>query len=250
MSDDDIEVIPPSRSNLPARRSGSSEVAPRRASTAPVRVRPPSGIIPSALVRMEARRESRTYDALTTRTNAERSLVEADTALGNALIKNARMRHEYDELPRTLAVDRAKREIKRVDEVRDAYHQFEMAEHRRATERAHADVTLTDARTGLTTARERLTMARKGLLNADQELEAQRQNGSRYHDLEWQRKIGERELYVEEQQAVLAEHRRRTGGGTGDTGDLYQARDEMNADGRDTRAVDLEIERNKARSRK
>ena len=107
MSDDDVEIIPPGRSTLPARQSRNTQLAVDRATPAPLQVRAPSGIISSALVRMQVKRQARTYDALTTRTNSERSLVDADTALGNSLIKNARMRHEYDELPRTLAVDRA-----------------------------------------------------------------------------------------------------------------------------------------------
>lgn len=200
---------------------------------------------------MEVRRQARTYDALTTRTISERSLVEADTALGNSLIKNARMRHEYDELPQTLAADRAKREIKRADEVRDAYHQVEMAENRRMSERTQADIALTDARTGLTAARERLTMARRGLLNADQALEAQRLQGPRYHDLEWQRKVGEQELYVEEQQAILAEHRKRVARAEADPGgteeELLERRAELNADGLDTRVVDAALERTRGR---
>ncbi len=254
MSEDDMEIIPPARSNLPAHRSGSTEITPGRASTAPVRVRPPSGIISSALTRMEARRTTRTNEALTTRTNSERGLVEADTALGHALIKNARMRHEYDELPQTLAADRAKRELKRIDEVRDAYHQVEMADARRTAERAQAHIAVTDANTGLTTAREQFTRARTSLLNAEQELEAQRQHGGRHHDLGWQHRNGERELYVEEQKAVLNEHRKRVAQTENDLGiseaELLERRNELNADGLDTRVVDAALERTRMRGRK
>ena len=250
-SDDDMEIIPPTRSTLPARRSNSTELAAAQANVS--RLVNPGGVVSSALTRMEARRHARTYDALTTRTNSETSLVEADTTLGHSLMRNARMRHEYAELPRMLATDRAKREIGRIEEVRDAYHRLEMADARRLNEQAQADAALTETRTGLTVARQRLTMARKGLLNAEQELEAQRQHGGRYHALDWQHKTGERELYVEEQQAILNEHRKKVAHSAEQCAseeELLEQRAQMNADGLDTGAVDLAIERGKARSRK
>lgn len=245
MADDDAEILPPERSNLPARGNRRTELAEARA-TAPRRVNP-GGIVSSAVMRWEAQRHARTYNALTTRTTSETALVDADTALGHSLIKNARMRHEFDELPRTLAVDRVKREIRRVEEVRDAFHQSEMSESRRTTERTRAETELSDARTSLTKAQERLTTARRGLLDASQALEAQRNHGQRAHDLGWHERIGEREMVVEEQRFLLSEHRKRISDGADREDELLKRRAEMNADGRDTAAVEAALSRTNAR---
>jgi hypothetical protein len=204
----------------------------------------PGGILSSMPIRWEANAQAKTYDALARRTVAERALVEADTDLGESLIKNVRMRHRFAELPEILATDRTRRHIQRNEELRDLRHQAEVAGARRMQELAIADTSLADARIGLTHARERLTVAQTSLLNAEQALQAQREHGGRYHELGWKQKNGERELYVEEQEAILSQHRKRIAGTAEDElqhasdNELLQRREEMNADGRDTRSVD------------
>ena len=237
-SNGDVEIIPPSRS---LRTSRSQELTEARQST-PHRANP-GGILSSLPIRWEANAQAKSYDAQTRRTSAERALVEADTELGHALVRNVRMRHEFAELPQILATDRTKRQIARAEEIRDLYHRVEIAENRRMRELAEAEIVLTDARSNLTRAHERLTTARTGLLNAEQQYQAQAEHGSRYHELGWKQKIGERELYVEEQEAVLNEHRKRVANAQNDLNrasdeELIQRRAEMNADGVDTREVD------------
>lgn len=231
----DVEIIPPS--TTVALHRASKAVAPvQRLPAAPYRA-DPGGIVSGIPKRWVANSQARTYDTFSRRAVAERKLVEADTDLGHSLIKNARMRHEYAELPQVLAADRMKRQIARENELREAVHQYELAEARRTRERSFADADL--------------AVARKDLLNAEQALDAQREFGPRYHALDWVERIGERELRVEEQQAILTEHRRRYSD-TAHTSDeeLYRQRAELNADGADTSAIDLAIARSKARGRK
>jgi hypothetical protein len=239
--DENFEIIPPSRA-VQARPPENRDLAEVRHSTPP-RVNP-GGILSSIPIRWEANAQAKTYDALARRTVAERALVEADTDLGESLIKNVRMRHRFAELREILATDRTKRQIQRNEELRDLRHQVEVAEARRMQELAIADTSLADARIGLTHARERLTVAQTSLMNAEQALQAQREHGGRYHELGWKQKNGERELYIEEQESVLSDHRKRLSRTAQDElqqasdDELLQRRAEMNADGRDTRAVD------------
>ena len=252
-SDDHIEIIPPSRT-IQTRPAGSRDLAEVRHSTPP-RANP-GGILSSMPIRWEANAQAKTYDAFARRTVAERALVEADTELGESLIKNVRMRHRFAELPEILATDRTRRQIQRNEELRDLRHQIEMAEARRMQELAVADMSLADARTGLTHARERLTVAQTSLLNAEQAFQAQRDHGGRYHELGWKQKNGERELYIEEQEAVLIEHRKRAGRTAQDElqhasdNELLQRRAEMNADGHDTRSVDDVLARRSVATRR
>jgi hypothetical protein len=247
--DDEYEIIPPSR---------ALAMRPTRSSLAPVRPQPlrvdTGGVLSSIPKRWEANSNARTYDAFTRRTNSQRALVEADTALGNSMIANARMRQEFSELPEILSTDRTRRQIGRYEELRDLRHNIDLAEAKRQEQLAAADVTLTETRTRLASAREQLTSARRGLLNAEQEFDAQHEYGPRYHELGWRQRIGEYELSVEEQRAVLSEHRKRVAHAEGEVGstaeELIRRRAELNADGADTRHIDAELERGRQRARK
>jgi hypothetical protein len=211
------------------------------------------GVVSGVSKRWTAQSQARTYDSFAQRAKAKRSLIEADTALDRSLVENARGYHEYKELPEILATDRAKRQIARAEEIREALHEVQMGEVRRESDRITGAMELTAAHARLTHAQAQLTGSRKVLLNAQQELDAQNLYGPRYHALTWHEKIGEREMRVEEQQALLSEHRRRVSGllenGTGDDA-LYATRDELNAEGGNTSAVDLAIERSKVNVRR
>jgi hypothetical protein len=248
--DKEYEIIPPSR----AVTAGE----PRRFALAPANPQPlradTGGIISSIPRRWQANSDTRTYESYTRREHAQRALVEANTALGHSLVANARMRHELMELPEILATDRLKREIARREELRGLQHQGEVAEARRREELTEREAALTQSLTLLASAREQHVIARRGLLNAEQEFEAQHANGLRYYELGWQQRIGEYELSLEEQKAVLAEHRRRVEATDGQVGvaedKLIRRRAEMNADGLDTRDIDAEIARARRRPRK
>jgi hypothetical protein len=248
--DKEYEIIPPSRAVTAGERR---QFALAPAKPQPLRVET-GGVISSIPRRWQANSDTRTYGAYTRRENAQRELVDANTALGHSLVANARMRHELAELPEILATDRLKREIARREELRSLHHQAEIAEARRREELTEREAGLTQSLTRLTSAREQHAIARRGLLNAEQELEAQRTHGLRYYELGWQQRIGEYELSLEEQSAVLAEQRRRVSNTAGQVGaaedEFIRRRAEMNADGVDTRDIDAEIERARRRPRK
>ncbi|MEH2551628.1 hypothetical protein V1283_008273 [Bradyrhizobium sp. AZCC 2262] len=219
----ELEIIPPSR---PVANVTASSMAP--APPTPYRENP-GGIISGVPLRWQADSQAKTYDAYTRRAVAERKLVEADTELGRALVDNRRMRQEYSELPQILATDRAVRVLKRGEEIRELCHTIEIAEARRMQERARVEL--------------EMYTTKEAFLEADQKLEAQRHYGPRYHALQWEHRINEWELQVEEQRVVLGEHRRRHGRDELSLDDLYAARDQLNADGADTTPIDRAIER-------
>jgi hypothetical protein len=238
--DDDYEIIPPKRAlALRSMRPAPVRPEPLRADT--------GGVFASIPTRWKANSDARTYDAFTRRGHAQRALVEADTALGHSLIANARMRHEFGELPAILATDRAQRQLGRQEELRTLRHQAELSEMRRIAEMSDAEEGLTHSRTRVVAAHEQLIAARRGLLNAEQEMDAQREYGPRYHALGWEQRLGDQELSVAEQAAVLAEHRKRVALAEDEKSaaedELIQRRADLNADGADTRDVDAEIDR-------
>ncbi|UPJ50371.1 hypothetical protein IVB30_02760 [Bradyrhizobium sp. 200] len=219
----DIEIIPPSR---PAATVTGSSMAP--VPPTPYRQNP-GGIISGVPMRWQANSQAKTYEAHTRRAVAERKLVEADTELGRALVDNRRMRQEYSELPQILATDRAVRVLKRGEEIRELCHTIEIAEARRMQERARVEL--------------EMYATKEAFLEAEQKLEAQRHYGPRYHALQWEHRINEWELQVEEQRVVLGEHRRQHGRDELSLEDLHAAREQLNADGADTTPIDLAIAR-------
>jgi hypothetical protein len=226
----DVEIIPPSR---PVANATPASTAP--APPTPYRQNP-GGIVTGVPRRWHAESQARTYDVYARRAVAERKLVEADTELGHALVSNRRMRQEYSELPQILATDRAVRVLKRGEEIRELCHTIEIAEARRMQERARVEL--------------EMYATKEAFLEAEQRLEAQRQHGSRYHALQWEHRINEWELRVEEQRVVLGEHRHQHGRDELSLDDLHAARDQLNADGADTTRIDLAIDRAMVRQHK
>ena len=227
--DNDIEIIPPSR---PVSNTNATSFVPDP--TRPYR-QDVGGLISGIPQRWTAKVQAETFDAYTRRAVAQRKFVEADTELGRALISNGRVQQEHSELPQVLAADKLLRGVKRDEEVCEAYHQVAINEKRRAQEGAAAEL-------GQYALREQL-------LDAEQRLDALRQHGPRYHALEWEHRINERELLVEAQRVVLGDHRRQ-GRDELSLDDLHAARDQLNADGADTTPIDLAIARAMVRQQK
>lgn len=224
-----LEIIPPSR---PVSTAISSS-----APALPTAYRQdPGGIIAGIPRRLLANSQAQTYDAYAGRSIAQRALVEADTALGKALIDNQRMRQEHSELPEILATDRSLRQLTRGEEVRDLCHQIELAEAKRIRELARVEL--------------EMYAEREALLDAEQRLQAQREHGPRYHALQWEHRINEWDLQVAEQRIVLGEHRRQHGRDEPSLDDLHAARDQLNAAGTDTTPIDLAIARAMVRQQK
>jgi hypothetical protein len=224
-----IEIIPPARTGLPARRSEGSVMSPRIN---------PGGIVGSALTRWEANRHARAISAIAERTRAEATLFDAQTQALEAYAKRQRAGARVQELPEIIATDRARRRAERADELRQAQHQYEVAETRRMTELAHANCALVDAQ---------------------QALKAQRDYGYGSYELEWKKRkaeILEVELTAAERRAILREHMaeleqasQAAPGVNPGAGDeevdqaLYEARSQLRASGLDTSKIDTVLAR-------
>jgi hypothetical protein len=231
------EIIPPSRGGLPATRNED-----RGVTVTPPRINP-GGIIESTLTRWEANRHSRTIGAVAARTRAEADLFDAQTQALASYGKRQEAAFRLRELPEILANDLARRRVDRAEELRKVQHQHELAETRRMTELAQAQVVLVDAQ---------------------QALRAQRDFGYTTYELGWKKKQCEMldvELNAAERRAILRQHlselerqdasERRTGSdsaaGADDVDDaLYEARAQLNASGLDTSRVDAIIEQRKS----
>jgi hypothetical protein len=176
-----VEILPPSRSGLPARRPEYMPAAPPRVN--------PGGIVSSTLMRWGANRHSRTISAVAERTRSEAALFDAQTQLAESYVKRHRAAARVQELPEIITNDRAIRRTERWEALRQVQHQHEITEVRRQTELAHADRALVDAR---------------------QALRAQREHGYDSYALEWRKRacdLLEVELTMEERKAILREHR-------------------------------------------
>lgn len=220
----EVQIIPPSRplSNMTASGSTSTPV--------PLQHRQdPGGVVGGAINRWVANSQARTYDVYKGRSVAQRGLVEADTALGRALIDNQRMRQEFSELPVVLAADRHMRQLKRGEEICTLTHQIEIAESQRERERLYEQA--------------RRSEARRTALDAEQQLDAQREFGPRLYALQWEHRLNEWEMQVEEQRVVLIEHRRQHGREELTIEELQAARVELSASGADTTPIDSAIAR-------
>jgi hypothetical protein len=223
-----VEIIPPSRRGLPARRSEHVPTASRVN---------PGGIVSSTLMRWEANRHSRTISAVAERTRSEAALFDAQTQLAESYVKRQRAAARVQELPEIIANDHAIRRTERWEALRQAQHQHEMSEVHRQTELAHADRALVDAR---------------------QALRAQRDHGYASYELEWRKRacdLLEVELTMEERKAILREHRADLCGGADGGGlprnasddeveeALHEARAQLRASGLDTGKIDAVLAR-------
>ncbi len=231
-----MEIIPPSRSRLPARQDGAFLPAE------PPRINP-GGLVSSTLTRWEANRHARVLGALTERTKAQAGLFDAQSQALESYVKRQRAGARVQELPEMIATDRAKRRAERADELRNAQHQYELAETRRITEIAHATRVLVDAQQALT---------------------AQREHGYDSYALEWKKRkaeILEVELTAAERRAILREHMGEVeqasepglnpGSSDDDVDDaLHEARSQLRASGLDTGKIDAVLARRNGKDRR
>ena len=232
----EIEIIPPSRSRLPVR--------PNTASAGPRKYQLPGPVDPGDFLfgpieRFVARGRTKTFATLAERAQAEAECTEAYAELQRARTKRALAWAEYDELPEQIGTERYIRRVRRAHEIRELEQQAELREIHHHAAIVDAERALMEARADLAGAQARYTTAQEGLGDALQSLEAQRKHGPQYHDLKWRRKLGEEALFVEEQEAILAEQRLRLG----TSASLEEQRVQMNADGRDTAKVEAKLAR-------
>jgi hypothetical protein len=230
------EILPPSRSQVPARRE-SSEIA-----VAPSRIKP-GGVVSSTLMRWTAERDARTFTAVAARTRAEGDLFEAQCQAMESFIKRQRVLGHVQELSEIIATDRARRRAERGEELREGQHRHEFAETRRLTE---------------------LATVERELLDAQQALKAQREYGYSSYELEWKKRtceILDVELSAAERRAILRQHlaeldqsepngaERASAGSTDAALDdvLYEARAQLLANGLDTGRIDALLQRRRAK---
>jgi hypothetical protein len=198
----DVEVFPPNpRGNLPARVSLTPTGVP-----APL---PAGDIIFRPLIRFGARSRALTYGAVGAAKRAESEATQADADLTRARVDRALAQSEYDELPERLAQERHLRRLGRFQEIRGLEHEIAIEELNHQVRITRKFAELMNAETDLTLARANCTAARQRLADATQAYTGQLRHGDQHYDLMWERKIGEETLHVEEQRAVLQEHRER-----------------------------------------
>jgi hypothetical protein len=231
------EILPPSRSQVPARRE-NSEIA-----AAPSRIKP-GGAVSSTLMRWAAERDARTFTAVAARTRAESDLFEAQHQAMESFIKRQRVLGHVQELSEIIATDRAQRRAERAEDLRDSRNRHEIAETRRMTERA---------------------LVERDLVDAQQALTAQRDHGYSSYELEWKKRTCEMldvELSAAERRAILRQHLAEldqaepsgahcgsdaapTDAALDDT--LYEVRAQLLANGLDTTGIDALIQRRKTK---
>lgn len=168
---------------------------------------------------------TRTTDALTRLNHSEAKLFDAQTQVVESTIKKREALFRLQELPERLGQELAVRRVHRANELRQAQHQYEVAEYQRLTEITHCETALTDAR---------------------QQLAAQRKYGDSTYELAWKKKHLEMldvELNAAERRVVLRQHRIELENPSGDDAEerLYRERAEALADGDDS-AIEEEID--------
>ena len=198
----EVELLPPTgRSTPPARVSLTPANVP-----APV---PAGDLLVRPFIRFGARSRAMTYTAVGAALRAESEATQADAELYRSRVDRALARSEYDELPERLAQERYLRRLGRTQEIRELEHEIALAEIDHQVRVTRKSAELMNAATELTVARANCTVARHRLADATQAFGAQLEYGDRHYELMWERKLNEETLYVEEQRAVLQEHRER-----------------------------------------
>lgn len=222
-----ITIIPPNH-NLPARREEHEPAAQL------TRINP-GGAITSTLVRWEAERHARTFQALTVRTQAEHALFDAQANAMDAYVRRGHAAQRLVELPEELATEHVRRQAGRAEELRALQHQHEVARLKREVERTHAERVLVDAQHAL---------------------KAQREHGYASHELAWHKTkcdMLDVALGAAERRALLRDSTELPApvivAGNADEVEyvLLDARNQLRASGLDTSKIDAELNR---RSRK
>jgi hypothetical protein len=198
----EVEILPPNPlSNLPARVSLTPVTLPARLSA--------GGLLERPFIRFGARSRAITYTAIGAAVRAEAEATQANADRYRARLDRAVAQAEYDELPERLAQERYLRRLGRFQEIRNLEHEIALEEIDHQTRVTRKSAELMQATTDLTIARANCTAARQRLADATQAYTAQLEYGDKHYALMWERKINEETLYVEEQRAVLQEHRER-----------------------------------------
>jgi len=224
----EIEIIPPTRNAVSQGRGTQIAETPRGDH--------PSGVLSARFATWEANRLERVITARALATQAQARLYDAQTTAVESRIKRDEAANRLAELPEILMHERLKRRTERVEELRELRHRHELAEELRYSELARAQSTR---------------------VAAEQELQARRDYGYLTHTIDWKKKMCamlDVELDTAERRALLRQHIKELGGDAtgnarGVAGDvaetLHALREQMLADGIDTRHLDAVLSGNK-----
>lgn len=190
----------------------------------------PSGMFNSMLARREAVRQQRVFHALTARAQAQAQFVNAQTTVAEAYTRRERTAALLAELPEVLATEREYRRAERAEELRELRHRHDLAQNRRAAERAQAEALLVEA---------------------EQALRAQHEYGYAIHELAWKQKRAamlDLDVDAAERRHLLLEHEQTRNAVPAaleprDDVDaaLFEARSQLRASGIDTTKLDTLI---------
>lgn len=199
-----------------------------------------AGPVESMLFRWRTERHTKSINALTVRTNAEVALQGAQTQLIESTIKGTEALVKLHELPERLGHELAVRRVERAESYRQVQRRFETNELTRLKEVTHAQAEYTHAKTVL--------------VDAEQQLKAQRENGYYNYELMHQKKTLELldlELSKAERKALFKKNTERKQPDDDFIDDiddaLYSRRDQLNAAGLDTSRLDAAIRGRKNR---
>ncbi len=216
-----ITILPPERNQLPERTSETAQYVSGIA---------PGGYFSSAMTRREAARHERVFRAVTARVQSEVQLLNAHTAAIDAYGKRERAAAALAELPEIIADERDRRRAERAEELRELRHRHDLAQNRRAAERAQAEALLVEA---------------------EQALRAQQEYGYAIHELAWKQKRAamlDLDVDAAERRHLLLEHEQTRHAvpvalEPRDDVDaaLFEARSQLRASGLDTTKLDALI---------
>lgn len=213
---------------------------------------PNEGPIEATFTRWNAEWNATTGKAIARLKEVQASIVDADTKLSESTIRNREAAHRLEMLPERFAHERNVQQAKWGEDLRAIYRVSEIneAQHYQA---------LTRERTALTFEQAKFVIAQAALVDAEQQLDAQKRYGETKYALTHQKQSYELlgvQLSIEELKAVHAKTVRDLGGEPAalpapDDREINDAllarREQLDANGLDTSKIDTVIESRKRR---
>ncbi len=227
-----LEIIPPSAGMTarPDNRADMWGVIPQDNSR---------GLFSSMRTRWRIERQGRTFEAMKTTMEHASEYFDARTEAIESSVKAWEAEHRLQQLPILAAEEAARQREERAEELRELQHRHDMAELRRATERAEAEAALYAAQSTLATERDlgpEIHRKKRGIEMLDFDLAvAERRAVLRQHLVELERAVGRPSAALRSLPESDLENA------------LYEARAQLNANGLDTSTIDAVLERRAGR---
>ena len=189
----------------------------------------------SALTRWNANSNARAVEALTRLTSATTGLVVARTGLVDGYIGHRRALARLAELPEQLDHEAGLRRMERDEQLRQTQHILEVNEARRKTELMQAKIEQTHVKTTE-------TLAKVALVDAEQQLRAQKEHGYFSRELEHKKQALaslDVQLGEAERRELIDQHVNPKPRDASEVDALlYEYRDRLNAAGLDASRID------------